>query len=216
MRKMNKLKKGLFGLVSFMTMGIVMIVSTVTAYADDWINVVRMYNPNSGEHFYTMDTNERNSLYLIGWNYEGISWAAPSSGGTIYRVYNPNNGDHHYTMSLGEKDNLVKVGWRYEGTAWKSADANGIPIYRVYNPNAKGPGSHLYTANANEKNVLTKAGWRYEGVAWYAAGLQSGNITPLPTRPKDQSAEDLENKTGITAQDAMGTILDGIDWSNPH
>lgn len=55
---MNKLKKGLFGLVSFMTMGIVMIVSTVTAYADDWTNVVRMYNPNSGEHFYTMDTNE--------------------------------------------------------------------------------------------------------------------------------------------------------------
>ncbi|WP_297079329.1 hypothetical protein [uncultured Enterococcus sp.] len=206
---MSTFKKGLFGLITFMAMGIVMIVSTVTAYADDWINVVRMYNPNSGEHFYTMSTNERNSLYLIGWHYEGVSWAAPSTGDTIYRVYNPNNGDHHYTMSLGEKDHLVKVGWRYEGTAWKSADSKGTPIYRVYNPNAKGPGSHLYTADVNEKNVLSKSGWKYEGIAWYAAGLQSGNISPLPTKPGN--TQDDENKSGL-----VGTIQDGLDWSNPH
>lgn len=202
---MNTIKKGIFGLSTVMSMGLVMMVPTLKAHTDDWVNVLRMYNPNSGEHFYIMNVSERNMLYLLGWNYEDISWAAPSTGGTIYRVYNPNNGDHHYTMSLGEKNSLVKLGWKYEGTAWKSAESNGIPIYRVYNPNSTGPGSHLYTADANEKNVLSqKLGWKYEGIAWYAAGLRSGNVSSLPSKPGSTSPR------GESYDTTLGTITDGI------
>lgn len=35
-------------------------------------DMYRMYNPNSGEHFYTADGNERNHLTSVGWIYEGI------------------------------------------------------------------------------------------------------------------------------------------------
>lgn len=38
------------------------------------IPMYRLFNPNSGEHFYTRDTGERDHLRKIGWNYEGIGW----------------------------------------------------------------------------------------------------------------------------------------------
>ena len=30
----------------------------------------RLYNPNSGEHFYTASVDEKNNLISVGWNYE--------------------------------------------------------------------------------------------------------------------------------------------------
>ena len=78
----------------------------------------RLYNPNSGEHFYTQNVAEKNNLVSKGWKYEGIGWNGPTSGNPVYRLYNPNAGDHHYTLHAYEKDNLIKKGWKYEGLAW--------------------------------------------------------------------------------------------------
>lgn len=37
--------------------------------------VYRLYNPNNGEHLYTTDANEKETLYRShGWGYEGIGW----------------------------------------------------------------------------------------------------------------------------------------------
>ena len=83
-------------------------------------------------------------------------------------MYNPNAGDHHYTLLASERDHLKKVGWRDEGISWYSPNS-GIPLYRLYNPNAKA-GSHHYTPITSERDNLKKAGWRYEGIAWYAVG----------------------------------------------
>lgn len=127
----------------------------------------RLYNPNSGEHFYTSTVSERNNLRKIGWRDEGIGWQAPTNGAEVYRLYNPNAGDHHYTTSVGERDYLVKVGWKYEGVNWYSGGDK--PVYRVYNPNAKKAGSHHYTLSASERDYLVKLGWRDEGIGWYAA-----------------------------------------------
>jgi hypothetical protein len=82
--------------------------------------VYRLYNPNSGEHFYTTSTSEKNHLVSLGWSYEGIAWySVPSSSGTsVYRLYNPNSGEHFYTTSTSEKNHLVSLGWSYEGVAW--------------------------------------------------------------------------------------------------
>ncbi|MGP1361508.1 MAG: hypothetical protein ACTTK5_03670 [Candidatus Fimenecus sp.] len=131
------------------------------------ISMYRLYNPNSGEHFYTKDTAEKNHLVSLGWKYEGIGWTAPSYSNTpVYRLYNPNAGEHHYTLDKKEKNNLVKVGWRYEGIGWYSDDAKGVPLYRQYNPNAFAC-NHNYTKSKVENDRLVSLGWKYEGIGWY-------------------------------------------------
>ncbi|MDE5759090.1 MAG: hypothetical protein K2H85_10840, partial [Allobaculum sp.] len=143
----------------------------------------RLYNPNSGEHFYTKDTHEKDVLVSLGWQYEGIGWVAPiESKIPVYRLYNPNAGDHHYTKDVNEKDTLVRVGWNYEGIGWYSANENpssnylignnsdpvdGLEVFREYNPNAEAAGAHNYTVSEVENNVLTSIGWLDEGIAWY-------------------------------------------------
>ena len=150
----------------------------------DAADMYRLYNPNSGEHFYTANLTEKNNVQRAGWRYEGIGWNAPTSGNPVYRLYNANAGDHHYTLNANERDHLKKVGWKYEGVSWYSP-GSGKPLYRLYNPNAKA-GSHHYTLNTNERDNLKRAGWRYEGVAWYAVdgnsnSGNSGGGTPAPT-----------------------------------
>ena len=130
----------------------------------------RLYNPNSGEHFYTAVESERNTVAKAGWVYEGIGWVAPKESSTpVYRLYNPNGGDHHYTTSEDERDHLVSVGWNYEGIGWYSDDAQSVTILREYNPNAKS-GAHNFTASASEHKNLVRLGWRDEKIAWYAVG----------------------------------------------
>ncbi len=129
----------------------------------------RVYNPNSGEHFWTKNYNEVDHNVGLGWKFEEDGWVAPDeSGDPVYRLYNPNAGDHHYTMKEVERDYLVSIGWNDEGIAWYSAGPSGKPLYRLYNPNAK-CGSHHYTLDESEKNWLETQGWTYEGIAWYAA-----------------------------------------------
>ncbi len=131
------------------------------------ISMHRLYNPNSGEHFYTADVNEKNNLVSVGWKYEGIGWTAPkTSDKPVYRLYNQNGGEHHYTLDVSERDFLVSVGWKYEGIGWYSADTNGIPLYRQYNPNAFA-NNHNYTADKSENDWLVSLGWKYEGIGWY-------------------------------------------------
>ena len=44
--------------------------------------VYRLYNPNSGEHFYTMTPTEADALTAAGWNSEGDCYVGISSGAT--------------------------------------------------------------------------------------------------------------------------------------
>ncbi|MBW3079655.1 hypothetical protein [Bifidobacterium simiiventris] len=158
-------------------------------------DMYRVYNPNSGEHFYTADSNERDHLTGLGWKYEGIGWKAPvKSSVPVYRMYNPNVGDHHYTMNANERDMLVRVGWKYEGIGWYSSDTNrAYPLYRQYNPNAK-VGSHNYTLNTNERDMLVHAGWNDEGLAWYGVG--GGSAAPAPSQPSQPAEPSEPSVTG--------------------
>ena len=135
----------------------------------------RLYNPNSGEHFYTADLNEKAVLVKLGWNDEGYGWVAPKKvlgDKAVYRLYNPNAGDHHYTTVEKEKETLVTYGWKYEGEGWYSAEAKShtatVPVYRQYNPYANGAGSHNYTTDKAENDYLVSLGWTPEGTAWLA------------------------------------------------
>lgn len=133
--------------------------------------VYRIYNPNGGNHHFTLSKEEADNLISLGWRNEGIGWVSPATGDAVYRVYNPNNGRHHYTVSAGEKDSLVKVGWKYEGMGWLSGGT--VPVYRVYNPYAPATeDSHHYTTSQAERDSLVKVGWKDEGIGWYAEKAQ--------------------------------------------
>lgn len=131
----------------------------------------RMYNKNSGEHFYTESLEERQFLLVAGWYYEGIAWFAPKqSNEPVYRLYNTNSGEHHYTLSGGERDYLLSIGWNDEGIGWCSDENKTTPLYRVYNPNAIGDkeaGAHHYTTDVGERDTLVSIGWNDENVGWY-------------------------------------------------
>jgi len=143
------------------------VAATYTAEPISKATMYRLYNPYSGEHFYTASAYERDSLSSIGWNYEGEGWKAPErSNSPVYRLYNPYGGDHHYTTSTVERDYLKAVGWNYEGVGWYSDDAKGVPLYRQYNPYATS-GSHNYTASKVENDMLVSVGWNAEGIGWY-------------------------------------------------
>lgn len=133
--------------------------------------VYRMYNPNTGEHFYTKDANERDTLEAVGWNYEAdasFPTISASEDGAVptYRVYNPNSGLHHYTMDKNEALVLKSLGWNYEGISLYVYDKDsdkGTAEYRLYNPY---DGQHHWTVSAGERDALTAIGWNDEGIAW--------------------------------------------------
>ncbi len=130
------------------------------------VKMYRLYNPNSGEHFYTSSKVERLSLIVAGWSAEGVAWHAPASGKPVYRLYNHYASDHHYTMSEDEVSYLVKKGWTPEGTGWYSDPNKSVPVYRLYNLDPKS-GRHHYTTSKVERDSLVQAGWRDEGISWY-------------------------------------------------
>lgn len=143
----------------------------VSAADTDGVNMYRLYNQTTHEHFYTANLQEKNHLTTVGWKYEGIGWVAPKSGKPVYRMYNPGAKDHHYTLNANEKDFLVKAGWKYEGIGWYSDEKHTVPVYRDYNPKLTS-GAHNYTADANEHAYLHTQGWRDEKIGWY--GIAKG------------------------------------------
>lgn len=130
----------------------------------------RLYNKNTGEHFYTRSAFERDSLIKGGWNNEETGWTAPTSGTAVYRVYNPNakGGNHYYTANRYEADNLVKGGWKWDNGG-KSVFYSGgkIPVYVAYNPNETASGSHNYTSSSFEQQSLLKVGWKFGKIQFY-------------------------------------------------
>ena len=131
------------------------------------LSIHRLYNSNSGEHFYTKATPEYNMLIELGWADEGFGWTAPEESNTpVFRLYNAIGGEHHFTTSESERDFLISIGWNDEGTGWCSDDSKTTPLHRDYNPNAFA-NNHNYTASLEEHEYLNSIGWRDEGIGWY-------------------------------------------------
>ena len=131
-------------------------------------HMLRMYNPNTGEHFYTGSEVERDDLIAAGWNYEGVAFTFPANtGAPVYRLYDPETGEHLYTMDEAEKDLLLSKGWNYEGIAFNSAYDTEAVQHRLYNPNTT-VGAYHFTFSEEEKQNLINAGWWYQGIGWYS------------------------------------------------
>lgn len=178
------------------------------------IPIHRLYNPYTGEHFYTESAHERDGLMDAGWRSEGIGWVAPSSGEPVNRLYNPYvaGGDHHYTTSFEEAKALERVGWIIEECGWGSGGS--IQMYRQYNKYAT-TGTHNYTADQNERAALITAGWKDEGTAWMAQ--DTGDNTPAsPTasqkRASARAAEMLQGE-GHYSETGLATALEREGFS---
>jgi hypothetical protein len=134
------------------------------------VDMFRMYDPNSGEHFYTGSMEERQNLESVGWQYEGVGFTFPlTTGKPVYRLYDPVTGEHLYTMDEAEKATLMAAGWNYEGIAFNSGFENEVPQYRLHNPNET-RGAYHFTASIEERDYLISLGWEYQGIGWYSLG----------------------------------------------
>ena len=131
------------------------------------VPMYRLYDPNSGEHFYTGSTEERDILVNVGWYYEGVGFNFPIVGEPVYRLYDPVTGEHLYTMDQDEIATLLAAGWNNEGVAFNSAATQEIPQYRLHNPNAE-RGAYHFTSSDDEKNHLISIDWEDQGIGWYS------------------------------------------------
>ena len=132
------------------------------------MDMYRMYDPNSGEHFYTGSPVERDNLVAAGWNYEGVGFTFPlATGAPVHRLYDPVYGEHLYTMDVEEMNKLLAAGWNYEGIAFNSGFENEVPQYRLHNPNET-RGAYHFTASLEERNFLISIGWEDQGIGWYS------------------------------------------------
>lgn len=194
----NKFKSFAIALGSAVTLSLSALSPVFAQEQTPSVSMYRLYNKNTGEHFYTADTNERKTLLYCGWKDEGIGWFAPTHSNTpVYRLYNPNAGDHHYTMYPNERKTLINLGWKDEGIGWYSDDAKTVPMYREYNPNAKF-GTHNYTCQPKEHGTLIQLGWKDENIAWYAvesgAPIEKGHFEQVWIEGKTERVPIIEDK----------------------
>jgi uncharacterized protein GlcG (DUF336 family) len=83
--------------------------------------IQRLYNPNTGEHYYTLNTFERDNLVSLGWTAEGTEGAAftTAQAGTteIFHVYNAATGSHIFTTDAGERNGVAALpGWAVQNS----------------------------------------------------------------------------------------------------
>lgn len=181
----------------------------LVAQNDGTVNMHRLYNPFTGEHFYTHDLDERDELVSYGWIYENIGWVAPEVSKTpVYRLFNPYTSDHHYTTSSGERSTMVSAGWVDEGVGWYSDDNEAVALYREFNP-YETIGTHNYTTSKEEHDALVSIGWLGEGIAWYAL---NPDAPAMPT-PQGESLIYLDAGHGKSGSSGYDVGAQGSGYS---
>ncbi|MBV7392481.1 bacterial Ig-like domain-containing protein [Enterococcus sp. ALS3] len=138
------------------------------------IPIFRIYNLNDGDHLYTTSEKEYKWLTSLKWSAEDVAFHSVLSDYEdaipVYRLYNPNSGEHFYTISESEYNNVANAGWKREQVGFYMVPKDkGVNVYRIFNPNATGPGSHVYTSNKSEADELVNQGWKDEDIAFYSA-----------------------------------------------
>jgi len=179
----NKLKKVFAALLTLTCLIGTLAMSSTPVMANQTIQVepvYRLYNPNSGEHFLSVNKAEISNLVTAGWTKEGIVFYSPlSSANPIYRLYNSNTGNHIFVASATEKNNLANSGWSFEGIAFYAADnsmsCTSDIVYGEYNPNSA-IGAYNYTSSYAEHYGLINSGWVSRGDLWIEPSLNDTNV----------------------------------------
>lgn len=122
----------------------------------------RLYNAKSGEHFFTSNKVEYDTLKRQGWRDEGVAWKCATGQVPLYRLNSAS--EHFYTINVAEVNNCLKNGWVLEGIA-SMQPTSGAPVYRLINSSN---GTHFFTSSTAERDNCLKNGWKSEGIAFYA------------------------------------------------
>jgi hypothetical protein len=131
----------------------------------------------SGDHFYTMSTEEVAIAAGLGYKLEGDVGQCELSQtlGTIplYRLWSASATDHFYTTSSQERDLAIAgLGYVSEDVACWVRPTRSIgmcPLYRMYSGNAT---DHFYTLSWKEVLSAAGMGYSYEGVAAYMGAAE--------------------------------------------
>jgi hypothetical protein len=139
--------------------------------------IYRHFNSDTGMHFYTASSQERDSVInnISSYNYEGVAFKSASADvpevANVWRFYNSDTGAHFYTISEAERDSIIAnlASFNYEGpayTAYVSEVDDSIALHRFFNIDT---GTHFYTASEAEKISIENSlpQYQYEGVAYY-------------------------------------------------
>lgn len=144
--------------------------------------VYRLYNPNTGDHFYTTSESEKISLEKILKTpivSEGIAFYSYSDGSAekesfpVYKFYN-SNGDFYFYTSSDTKNNQLSVNSKTIAFYASPTAQNGaLPVYDFYITNNK----HFYTISEAEKDGIVKtpnSSYKLEGIAFYSYSYPQG------------------------------------------
>lgn len=146
--------------------------------------VHRLFNLDTGLHFYTASAVERDLVVNSSDNYryEGSSFsegtATAPEAKPVYRFFNLNTGGHLYTVSEAERD-LVRdrlSNYNYEGIAfygYTKEQPGTTPLYRFYNSVID---AHFYTPSIVERDAILANLPDYQleshnGIAFYVEPL---------------------------------------------
>ena len=129
--------------------------------------VHRLYNPKTGEHFYTESEAEARSI-LGRFGYDGAAWEylpKPTDIPVVRFIHNK-TGLHFWSANLAEQVAVTHQDWRTEGRAFGSKPS-GTPVYRLIHNKT---GQHVWTASKAEFESLQHKDWRADdpiGIAFY-------------------------------------------------
>jgi len=185
------------------------------------IQAYRFYNTQTGAHFYTVSTSERDYIIatLPQFNYEGPAFfasavAAPGLS-QVHRFYNVQTGVHFYTINENERATILQTmpQFRYEGVAYyasRGAGAGLTPLHRFYVANL---GFHFYSNNEAETNSIRNnpalANYQYEGVGYHVlSDSYAGRMIVLPhTGVSSTQCHQLGSNTRVDCNSLPGQGL---------
>lgn len=135
--------------------------------------VIRLYDPKTYKHFYTINECEANSLVQRnGYILEGAAFGAVDPNVTpatpIFRMYNTRTGIHFYATNQPDIYAAGRAGYTYEGVAFYVASPGvpgASPVYRMYNHKTY---IHLWVTNQTDIAAASRAGYSLEGPNFYA------------------------------------------------
>lgn len=135
----------------------------------------RLFNPRTGDHFYTSNAAERSAALSSGYKDEGVLGAiltsSTASSTALFRLFNSRTGDHFYTTSATERATAISSGYVSEDTAGFifptliAQTPSLLPMFRLFNPHT---GDHFYTTSITERIRATqRSGYTFEGITGY-------------------------------------------------
>ena len=156
--------------------------AVVRLLGDGIARVFQLYNNTTGQHFWTTNFLECNSVVTAGWGNQSegnAPWSVSTSqlAGqlSLLRLYSFTSQAHYHTtngaeaaylLSLNRPGNVV---WRLEdplGFIFTSPTPNTYALFRLYNTQSQ---RHYFTTNAGEQQYLLSLGsvWQDHGIVGY-------------------------------------------------